>query len=130
MSEKNSWQQNLIWKNTWPLIFDIMFNTWQIFDKNLQQRSILSHSGRLFFKSGASSLLIQKGNLWRGKERDRWGWKYYEQWGKERGGCWLLSNIFYLYLLYIFIFYLYCGQNNYCYCSKYKFLYFIFVSCK
>ena len=55
VSEKNSWQQNLIWKNTWPLIFDIMFNTWQIFDKNLQQRSILSHSGRL--------LPFQKWNL-------------------------------------------------------------------
>ena len=44
-----------IWKNTWPLIFDIMFNTWQIFDKNLQQRPILSHSGRL--------LPFQKWNL-------------------------------------------------------------------
>ena len=90
---KKNWQQNLIWKNTWPLIFDIMFNTWQIFDKNLQQRSILSHSGRLLpFQKWNLKPSHKKEAFWGRKERGRWGWKYYGQRGRERGGCWLLSN--------------------------------------
>ena len=69
LSEK-VWQQNFIWKNTCELIFDTMFNSWLIFNKNLQP--ILSHRGAgagggvstSFSKGVLEVFLYNKRGLW------------------------------------------------------------------
>ena len=75
-----------IWHNV-----QYLTNIWQ---KSTTETNIKSYwEANPFSKVKLEAFSYKKEAFGGRKERGRWGWKYYGQRGRDRVGCWLLSNI-------------------------------------